>query len=77
MSFGEKLSIAINVLKDWRAIFILILVLLYVGLACYIVKYKKKPAVKAPPKKAAAPAAPKKEEDSKDAAAAEEDSKAE
>lgn len=70
MTFMEKLTVAINVLKDWRAIFITILFLLICCLASYVVKYQKKP-ISAPAKKSApkASAAPKAEENAGEAGA--------
>jgi len=52
MSFSQKIAIAINVLKDWRAIFVLILAIIICSLANYVVRYTKKPALPKPVKKA-------------------------
>ena len=75
MSFSEKVSIGLLVIKDWKAIFILILVFIYVSLANYVVKYKKHPPVPRQVKKAPPAPAPKAEEkaegDEKEAAGAE------
>ena len=70
MSFSEKIAIAINVLKDWKAIFILVLTLIMIALAKYVCNYTKKPPVPKPAKAAAAKEAPKKDDAKKDEAKA-------
>ena len=40
---GEAIGIGFDVLGDWHVIFILILMIVFISLANYVIKYKKKP----------------------------------
>lgn len=61
MDFKEIMNLCIEVLKDWRVIFITVLMIVFISLANYVIKYRKKPMVKkpkaAPAPKPAEPAA--------------------
>jgi len=43
MDFMQLLNLCLGVLKDWRVIFITLLMLVFVCTANYVVKYKKRP----------------------------------
>ena len=65
MKFTEFFAIIGSVLKDWRVIVTLVVMLFVMGAANFILKYKKKPAKpkkeKAPKKEAPKEEAPKEE----------------
>jgi len=46
MDLKELIGICIEVLKDWRVIFITVLMILFIDLANYVIRYRKKPVVK-------------------------------
>ena len=63
MNIHELASLCIEVLKDWRVIVITIAMILFIELANYVVKYKKKaPRVKTKIKKITPPPEQKPEE---------------
>lgn len=43
MDFMQLLNLCLEVLKDWRVIFIMVLMLVFVCTANYVVRYKKRP----------------------------------
>lgn len=43
MDFMQLLNLCLEVLKDWRVIFITLLMLVFVCTANYVVRYKKRP----------------------------------
>lgn len=43
MDFMQLLNLCLEVLKDWRVIFITVLMLVFVCTANYVVRYKKRP----------------------------------
>lgn len=43
MEFNDFLNLSLAVLKDWRVIVITIIVIIFISLGNYVVKYKKKP----------------------------------
>ncbi|MDO4505988.1 MAG: hypothetical protein Q4B64_03460 [Spirochaetales bacterium] len=69
MDFNQILSLSLNVLKDWRVIFIAIFSIAFMMIGNYVVKYRKKPPrprkVKAP-KPAEAPKPEEKKEEEKE-----------
>ncbi len=52
MNFKDLLPICLGVLKDWRVIVITVLMILFIAIANYVVKYRKR--VKPPKAKKAA-----------------------
>lgn len=46
MDLKELINLCIEVLKDWRVIFITVLMILFIDLAKYVIRYRKKPVVK-------------------------------
>ena len=55
---GEAIGIGLDVLGDWHVIFILILMIVFISLANYVIKYRKKPRMpKVKPAPVSAPAA--------------------
>ncbi len=56
MNISELTALCLAVLKDWRVIVITIAMILFVALANYVVKYKKRaPRIKTKAKKIAPP----------------------
>lgn len=55
MSIAEYLKLILNVLKDWRVIVTVVVVVLIIEFAKFITTYRKKPAVPKPKKAKAAP----------------------
>ncbi|WP_407400234.1 hypothetical protein [Treponema sp.] len=67
MDLNQIVKLSINVLRDWRVIFIAIFSISFMMIGSYVVKYKKKPPR---PKKIKAPKpveAPKPEEKTEEA----------
>ena len=50
MDFKSVMDLSLEVMQDWRVIFITIITLFCIVLANYVVKYRKKPRAPKPPK---------------------------
>lgn len=67
MDYKQLISLCINVLKDWKVIFIAILSIAFMMIGSYVVKYRRRPPrVKAVKKPAPVQTAPEKEAENKE-----------
>lgn len=56
MDYKHILFLSLNVIKDWRVIFITVLCFMVIGIGNYVVKYRKKPPKQKKVRAAPAPA---------------------